>query len=58
MKILRYLKKAPGRGLLYSDHGHTKVKGFSDTDRAGCSFDRRSTKGYCLSWRKPYVVEK
>ena len=26
------LKKAPWRGLHYSDHGHTRVIGFSDTD--------------------------
>jgi len=27
MRILRYLKKALGRGLLYSDHRHTRVVG-------------------------------
>jgi len=32
MKILRYLKKAPGKGLLYSDHEHTRVACFSDAD--------------------------
>ena len=38
---LRYLKKAPGRGLLYLDHGHTRVAGFLGADWARCSFDRR-----------------
>jgi len=32
MRVLRYLKKALWRGLLYSDYGHTRVTGFSDTD--------------------------
>jgi hypothetical protein len=58
MSILRYLKKTPGRGLLYSDQGHTRVAGFSDTDWAGCYFDKRSTIGHCgflrgnlVSWK-------
>ena len=40
MRILRYLKKAPERGL--------RVRGFSDTDWAKCPFDRRSATGYCV----------
>ena len=48
LRILRYLKKAPGRGLLYSDQRHTRIAGFSDADWAGCPFDRRSTTGYCV----------
>jgi len=35
MKILRYLKKASGRGLFYTDYRHTRVVGFSDADWAG-----------------------
>jgi len=34
IKILGYLKKAPGRGLLYSDHGHIRVACFSNVDWA------------------------
>ena len=32
MRILRYLKKARGKGLLYSVHGHTRVTYFSYAD--------------------------
>jgi len=32
MRILRYLNKTPGRGLLYSDQRHIRVQGFSDAD--------------------------
>jgi len=34
MRILRYMKKALGRGLLYSDHGYTRVVSFSDAECA------------------------
>ena len=48
IRILRYLKGAPGRGLLYKDHGHIRVKGYTDADWAGSPGDRRSTTGYCV----------
>ena len=48
LHILRYLKKAPGQGLLYHNHGHTYVQGYSDADWAGSPSDRRSTIGYCV----------
>ncbi|XP_068639391.1 uncharacterized mitochondrial protein AtMg00810-like [Aristolochia californica] len=31
-RILRYLKGALGRGLLYKNHGHFNIEGFSDVD--------------------------
>jgi len=34
VQILGYLKKASGKGFLYSDCGHTRVDGFSDVDWA------------------------
>ncbi|XP_068659151.1 secreted RxLR effector protein 161-like, partial [Aristolochia californica] len=46
-RILRYLKGAPGRGLLYKKHGHFNIEGFSDADWAGSPDDRKSTSGYC-----------
>ncbi|KAM7495491.1 hypothetical protein LguiB_030100 [Lonicera macranthoides] len=46
--ILKYIKKAPSKGLLYESRGHTEVVGYSDTDWAGCPHDRRSTSGYCI----------
>ena len=46
--ILCYLKGAPGRGILYSNHGHNRVECFIDVDCAGSKEDRRSTSGYCV----------
>lgn len=46
--ILRHLKSAPGKGLLYRDRGHLKVKGYSDADWVRSVIGRRSTYGYCV----------
>ena len=46
--ILCYLKGAPGRGILYSNHGHNRVECFTDADWVGSKEDRRSTSGYCV----------
>lgn len=48
IRILRYLKAAPGKGILYQNHGHHEMVGYSDADWAGSPMDRRSTSGYCV----------
>ncbi|XP_031101938.1 uncharacterized protein LOC116005841 [Ipomoea triloba] len=48
IRILRYVKRSPGTALLYKDHGHTEIVGYTDADWAGCPWDRRSTSGYCI----------
>ena len=48
IRILKYIKKAPGQGLLYEDKGNTEIVGYSDADYAGSPSDRRSTTGYCV----------
>ena len=45
-RILRYLKKAPGKGILYGNHGNMEICGYCDADWAGSKNDRRSTSGY------------
>ena len=46
LRILRYLKSAPGKGLMFSKHGHLNIDGYSDADWAGNVTDRKSTSGY------------
>ena len=46
--ILRYLKEAPGRGILYKKHGHTRNECFSNVEWAKPKEDKRSTSGYCI----------
>uniref|UniRef100_A0A5B6Z677 Putative polyprotein n=1 Tax=Davidia involucrata TaxID=16924 RepID=A0A5B6Z677_DAVIN len=57
-RILKYLKSAPGKGVLFSNHGHLELEAFTDADWAGSINDRRSTSGYCtlvggnlVTWR-------
>ena len=49
IRILRYIKRAPGQGLVYEDKGDTQISGYCDADWAGSPIDRRSTTGYCVS---------
>ncbi|XP_024310449.1 uncharacterized protein LOC106866887 isoform X2 [Brachypodium distachyon] len=47
MRIIRYLKGSPGKGLLYTCHGNLQIECYTDADWAGSVDDRRSTSGYC-----------
>ncbi|XP_071732931.1 secreted RxLR effector protein 161-like [Rutidosis leptorrhynchoides] len=56
--ILKYLKDTPGHGILYQNHGHHTIEGFSDADYNGDPTTKRSTTCYCVfvggnlvSWR-------
>ncbi|CAL5350327.1 unnamed protein product [Camellia sinensis] len=58
MRILKYLKSAPGKGLYFSKYDHLRVEAYTDADWAGSVTDRRSTLGYCtfvggnlVTWR-------
>ena len=47
MRILRYLKSTPGKGILFTKNVDCQsVDAYSDADRAGAIDDRRSTLGY------------
>ena len=47
IRIVRYLKAHPGRGLLYKANGHLQVEAYTDADWAGSPLDRKSSIGYC-----------
>ncbi|GAV64515.1 hypothetical protein CFOL_v3_08033, partial [Cephalotus follicularis] len=58
IRILHYLKSAPGKGLIYRPNRHMDLVAYSDADWAGSASDRRSTTRYCtfvggnlVSWR-------
>ena len=44
--ILAYSKSSPGKGILFSKHGHPDIEGYTDSDFAGSKLDRKSTAGY------------
>ena len=47
MRILRYLKSSPGKGILFSkNEDYQSVDAYTDADWAGAIDDRRSTSGY------------
>lgn len=47
IRILRYLKSAPGKGVLFTKNtNHQNIEAYTDADWAGNLGDRRSTSGY------------
>ncbi|GJU60557.1 hypothetical protein Tco_1238323 [Tanacetum coccineum] len=46
-RIFRYLKGTPSLGLWYSKCSGFDLKGYSDSDYAGCNMDRKITSGAC-----------
>lgn len=48
VRILRYIKRAPGKDLVYADRGHSDIVAYTEADWAGSPSDRRSTSGYCV----------
>jgi hypothetical protein len=46
-RILHCLKSSPGKGLLFSQHGHLKIEAYTNVDWVGSIMDRRSTSRYC-----------
>jgi hypothetical protein len=64
-QILRYLKSAPGKGLIYRKNEHLNIEGYCDSDWASCADDKKFTSGYrmfvggnMVSWKskKQHVV--
>lgn len=47
-RILRYIKSAPGKGLLFKRGRKLLIEGYADADWAGSRDDRKSTTGYCV----------
>ncbi|RVX03304.1 Retrovirus-related Pol polyprotein from transposon RE1 [Vitis vinifera] len=48
IRILRYLKSSPRKGLLFSKNGHLRINGYTDADWAGNISDKRSNSGYFM----------
>ncbi|KAL5737920.1 hypothetical protein ACOSP7_030681 [Xanthoceras sorbifolium] len=58
LRVVRYLKSAPGQGIFISSTSDLRLQAYSDSDWAGCPLTRRSTTWYCvflgpslISWR-------
>lgn len=66
-RILRYIKRDPGKGLLFTKSLSRDLEVYTDADWAGSPIDRRSMSGYCsylwgnlVTWRskKQQVVAR
>jgi len=67
LRVVRYLKKQPGQGLLFPSSSDEVVTAFCDADWASCPLTRRSVTGYVVkvgnslvSWKakKQTIVSK
>jgi len=48
-RVLRYLKGAPGQGLLLRRNSDLKVYAYCDADWGACPITRRSLSGYYVA---------
>jgi Reverse transcriptase (RNA-dependent DNA polymerase) len=46
IRIIKYLKGVPGKGIMFRKNGHLEIAGYTDADWAGSISDRKSTSGY------------
>ncbi|CAH9118288.1 unnamed protein product [Cuscuta europaea] len=58
LRVVRYLKNAPGLGLFYPSENSLQIQAFSDSDWATCPTTRKSITGFCVFLGKSLVSWK
>lgn len=58
-RILAFLKSSPGKGILFSKHGHLDIMSYTNSYFVGSKLDKKSTSGYAsyvsgnlVTWRR------
>nr|XP_016507326.1 PREDICTED: uncharacterized mitochondrial protein AtMg00810-like [Nicotiana tabacum] len=57
-RILKYLKDAPGKGLLYSNNEASTIEGYTHVDWAGDRSTKKSTSGYFMFVEGNLVIRR
>ena len=58
LRLVRYLKTAPGLGILMSSTGGNNLQVFCDADWGSCINSRRSITGYLIKYGESLVSWK
>ncbi|CAM8966637.1 unnamed protein product [Rhodiola kirilowii] len=48
LKVLRYVKNAPGQGIFFAANATLHLEAYCDADWASCPIIRRSVSGFCV----------
>ncbi|XP_074282629.1 uncharacterized protein LOC141607169 [Silene latifolia] len=57
-RVLKYLKSAPGQGVLFASSSAARLTAYCDSDWASCAYNRKSTIGYCVLLRQSPISWK
>lgn len=58
LKVLKYLKRTPERGLLYKHENEINIIRHCDADWTACPKTRKSITGYCISLGSSFISWK
>ncbi|XP_071688695.1 uncharacterized mitochondrial protein AtMg00810-like [Rutidosis leptorrhynchoides] len=58
MRILKYLRETPGKGIFLSKYDRYDLSAFVDSDYGKCSFSRKSVTGFCVFLGKSLISWK
>ncbi|KAH0706956.1 hypothetical protein KY289_012032 [Solanum tuberosum] len=58
IRIVRYLKKEPGQGVLLSSNDNIEISAYCDADWVACPNSRKSVTGYVVKLRDSPIIWK
>ncbi|KAK9064691.1 hypothetical protein SSX86_016073 [Deinandra increscens subsp. villosa] len=58
LRLLRYLKNAPGKGILLKRDDDFVIKAYADSDWAKCTVSRKSITGFCVKFGESLISWK